>query len=188
MRTARSLTVCRGRSVCQGGVCGMHAPPCHAPPATHTPCHACPPHMPLLPCMPPTTHTPPTTHMPPLPCTPCPATHAPPPHNPPAHDPHHHVPPHAPCHACHPPPVDRILDTRFWKYYLVPTSLRAVKIRSQWKNTEKRGILCLPEFGDPGSPLNSFYTNMRWIAFFGWFSFQVHPTEARVRPNKSSRI
>ena len=25
-------------------------------------------------------------------------------------------------------PVDRILDTRFWKYYLAPTSLRAVKI------------------------------------------------------------
>ena len=26
------------------------------------------------------------------------------------------------------PPVDRILDTRYWKYYLAPTSLRAVKI------------------------------------------------------------
>ena len=25
-----------------------------------------------------------------------------------------------------PPPVNRILDTRFWKYYLAPTSLRAV--------------------------------------------------------------
>ena len=28
------------------------------------------------------------------------------------------------CNAC----WDRILDTRFWKYYLVPTSLRVVKI------------------------------------------------------------
>ena len=27
-----------------------------------------------------------------------------------------------------PPPVDRILDTRLWKYYLGPTSLRPVKI------------------------------------------------------------
>ena len=26
------------------------------------------------------------------------------------------------------PPVNRILDTRYWKYYLAPTSLRAVKI------------------------------------------------------------
>ena len=26
------------------------------------------------------------------------------------------------------PPVNRILDTRFWKYYLAPTSLRAVNI------------------------------------------------------------
>ena len=25
------------------------------------------------------------------------------------------------------PPVNRIIDTRFWKYYLAPTSLRAVK-------------------------------------------------------------
>ena len=28
----------------------------------------------------------------------------------------------------HPPTVNRILDTRFWKYYLAPTSLRAVNI------------------------------------------------------------
>ena len=28
-----------------------------------------------------------------------------------------------------PPPVDRILDTRWWKYYLGPTSLRLVKIQ-----------------------------------------------------------
>ena len=28
-----------------------------------------------------------------------------------------------------PPPVDRILDTRFWKYYLGPTSLRPVMTR-----------------------------------------------------------
>ena len=27
------------------------------------------------------------------------------------------------------PPMDRILDTRFWKYYLAPTSLRVVKIK-----------------------------------------------------------
>ena len=29
-----------------------------------------------------------------------------------------------------PPTVDRILDTRFWKYFLGPTSLRPVKIES----------------------------------------------------------
>ena len=32
------------------------------------------------------------------------------------------------------PPVNRFLDTRFWKYYLAPTSLRAVKTRLQWKS------------------------------------------------------
>ena len=31
-----------------------------------------------------------------------------------------------------PPPVDRILDTCFWKYYLAPTSLRAVIICALW--------------------------------------------------------
>ena len=59
-----------------------------------------------------------------------PAMHAYPPCTPPCHA----CPPatHAsPCHAyppaMHAPTVDRILDTRFWKYYLAPTSLRAVK-------------------------------------------------------------
>ena len=31
------------------------------------------------------------------------------------------------CTEADPPPLDRILNTRFWKYYLAPTSLRAVK-------------------------------------------------------------
>ena len=60
--------------------------------------------------------------------------HAPPPatHTPlPCMAPCHAHPPatHAPLASNHarPPPVDRILDTRFWKYYLAPTSLRAVK-------------------------------------------------------------
>ena len=49
----------------------------------------------------------------------------PPPCMPPCHA---HTPPCMPhCHA-RPPPVDRILDTHFWKYYLTPTSLRAVKM------------------------------------------------------------
>ena len=70
----------------------------------YTPCHACP-----LPCMPSAMHAP--CHAFP------PATHAPPAM-------------HVPCHAppMHASPVDRILDTHFWKYYLAPTSLRAVKI------------------------------------------------------------
>ena len=51
-----------------------------------------------------------------------PATHTPPPCTPPCHA---CLPPHT-MHATH--PVDRILDTRFWKYYLAPTSLRAVII------------------------------------------------------------
>ena len=34
-----------------------------------------------------------------------------------------------------PPPVDTILDTRFWKYYLTPTSLRAV-IKTQRNHRE----------------------------------------------------
>ena len=71
-----------------------------------------------LPCMPPH-HARPPCHTHPLPYMP-PAMHAP-----------HHVCPPWKCHACpppcpHPHTVDRILDTRFWKYYLAPTSLRAV--------------------------------------------------------------
>ena len=60
-----------------------------------------------------------------------------------------------------PRPVDRILDTRFWKYYLVPTSLRAVitgNIKSVTDfppvpiksfNMQVMGIL--PEFGEEAS-------------------------------------
>ena len=101
----------------------MHATPCHAPPR-----HACPPamHAPLL-CMPPLCHAhTPATHAP-LPCMP-PAKHAPPAtHRPPATHPNHMPPCHACPHAMHaPPPVDRILDTQLWKYYLAATSLRAV--------------------------------------------------------------
>ena len=59
-----------------------------------------------------------------------PLCHAcPPPCMPPAMQPTPHACPSHTCplcHTCH-PPVDRILDTRFWKYYLAPTSLRAVK-------------------------------------------------------------
>ena len=137
MCTARYVS----HNICHAWPPAMHAPchtcplpPCHAcplpctPPAMHAPathallpcmppCHACLPlpHMPPLPCMPPAMHTPCHAH-PPLPCIP-PAMHA---------------PCHAcPCHVhplpCMPPPVDEILDTRFWKYYLAPTSLRAVK-------------------------------------------------------------
>ena len=130
-------------------------PPCHAcspchtcpphacPPAMHAPCHTCPPamHAPLLPIW-----TAPACervtlllwieipfdfHACPLPQNRFPATH---PH---ACPPTMHAPlpcTFFPCHA-HPPPMDRILDTRFWKYYLAPTSLRAVITqmrRMQW--------------------------------------------------------
>ena len=95
----------RMRTACSLTECHASPPPCHAcPPTCHAPHHACPPAM----------HT-------------TPATHAPP---------HATCPPamHTPCHACPPAtyapphPVDRILDTPFWKYYLAPTSLRAVKM------------------------------------------------------------
>ena len=61
-------------------------------------------------CIPPAMHAPPTTHVHPQ--------HIPPPHMPPTT--------HPP--ATHTPTVDRILDPRFWKYYLAQTSLRAVNI------------------------------------------------------------
>ena len=81
----------------------VHPPPCMPP----LPC------IPPLPCMPPCHPCPPAMHAP-LPCTPTTT-----------HDPcHTHPPPCIPHYAC--PPVDRILDTRFWKYYLAPTSLQAV--------------------------------------------------------------
>ena len=127
MRIARSLTV---------SCCILHNPPGN---------HACPP---LQPCMPPTTmHTPTTTsphnHAHPPATTHAPGNHACPPatmhapqqpHMPPsnhAHPPQPCIPPsnhaHPPAttHACPPhnhtpPPVDRILDTHFWKYYLAP--------------------------------------------------------------------
>ena len=119
MRTACSLTV--SRSIRWG--LAYHAPPtthtpCHAhpppcmPPAMHAPhpCHACP-----LPCMPPSTHTP--CHARALPCSPStlhscpPATHAPHPllplpcTHPTTHTPHPLLP-HTPptCHT-HPLPA-----------------------------------------------------------------------------------
>ena len=130
MRTARSLTVSRSIFHAQ-----PPSPPCHATPvamhaslATHAPCHTCPCHAPPT-IHAPTTHAPLSCMPPPLPCMPpcyaCP------------------LPCMSPCHACPlpympsamhaslpymPPPMDRILDTRFWRYYLALTSLRAVKI------------------------------------------------------------
>ena len=121
-------------SICHARPPAKHAPyhvhlPCHA----HTPCHACHPpamHATPLPCMPPM-HAPlpcmPPFHACPLPCMPpchaCPpATHSPPPCTPLPCTPYHTCPRHAY------PPVDRILDKCFWKYYLAPTSLRAVII------------------------------------------------------------
>ena len=134
MSTARSLTV--SRSICQGGPPLPCTPPtyCHACPLQCTPlhhayplpctpptyCHACPlqctplHHAYPLPC------TPPPPCMPPLPCMPpchtCPpATHGPLPHA---------TTMHAPSPRS-PTPWTEFL-TRFWKYYLAQTSLRAV--------------------------------------------------------------
>ena len=73
-------------------------------------CHACPP-----PCTP-------HFHACPPPCMPLP--HMTPTMHPP---------------AMHVPHVDRILDTRFWKYYLAPTSLQAV-IR---KHSSRMRTACL---------------------------------------------
>ena len=108
-------TVSRGIRPGGGGRACRTCPSSHAhPPAMHTPqpcthpSHACPPttHAPLA------MHTPWHAHLP--------ATHAPPAiHTPLAM----HAPGHAPSQSCTPPPppaVDRILDTRFWKYYLAP--------------------------------------------------------------------
>ena len=93
MRTAHSLTVYRRI---------LHTPPAtmHAPRQPYMPPgnHACPPattHAPQQPCMPPSNHAcPPATTHPPT------TRHSP--------------------RQPHTTPVDRILDTRFWKYYLDP--------------------------------------------------------------------
>ena len=95
-----------------------HAPrqqPCMPPQSNH----ACPPGA--------TMHTPWSNHAQPpeQPCMlPQATTHAPP-RSSHTHPPgsNHTCPPGATTHA---PPVDRIVDTRFWKYYLAPTSLWAV--------------------------------------------------------------
>ena len=112
-------------------------------------------HAPLLPCMPPLPRTPLLRHAHPLHHAHPPFTmHATPsPHTPPfaMHAPLHHacMPPftmHSPGHAHPPPPQEQPhtppwsndacppprgqnVDTRFWKYYLAPTSLRAVMIK-----------------------------------------------------------
>ena len=50
------------------------------------------------------------------------------------------------------PPVNRILDTRFWKYYLATTSLRAVKIVNSYINCL---IWYLTQFLDQLKPVKS---------------------------------
>ena len=119
MCTARSLTV--SHSICWRSVHAMHAPWNACPPP---PCNTLP-HMPPLPCMPPAMHAsppcmPPTMHAPLATCTP-PAMYTPTMHGPPAT--------HAPLPCM--PDMDRILNTCFWKYYLAPTSLQAVKMEFQ---------------------------------------------------------
>ena len=131
-----------------------HAPPeqpCTPPRATtHAP--------PEQPCMPPweqprmpalSNHAHPpgaTTHAPPeQPCMPPQSNHTSPPqsnHTPPRSNhacpprSNHTRPPGATPHA----PLDRIVDTRFWKYYLAPTSLRAVNMHHlDWTATS---VLC----------------------------------------------
>ena len=87
-------------------------PATYAPHATHAPlphmphCHACSCHTHL-----PAMHAP-TTHVPP-PWTPWPCTSSLP----------------------HMPPMDRILDTHLWTYYLAATLLRAVYVRKWVCNT-----------------------------------------------------
>ena len=44
-----------------------------------------------------------------------------------------------------PPPVDRILDTRLWKYYLGPTSLRSVKIFHPYFHSIIEILMCFTE-------------------------------------------
>ena len=151
-KTAEKITLTRMHSsrihtIRFSGHISCHAPALHhtCPPAMHIPHHACPPamHAPHAmyaphhtcppPCMPPPHMSPCHTHPPP--CTP-PTMHAPLPHMPPPHMPPHHT---HPCHTAPlpctplprthplphmplPSPVDRIVDTRFWKHYLYTTS------------------------------------------------------------------
>ena len=113
MRTARSLTV--SRSIYHAyPLPTTHAPLCHPPP-----CHACPP-----------PHTPPTSMQAPHHAHP-PAMHTPTMHASYCHACPHHAcppatppPPHNACPPCHACPLWTEF-TRFWKYYLTPTSLRA---------------------------------------------------------------
>ena len=98
----------------------MHAPPREQPrmPSPGVPMHA-PSEQPCTPpweqpCMPPPGAT---MHLP-LPEQPC---------TPPQEQPHM-PPPGATTHA---PPCGQNVDTRFWKYYLAPTSLRAVTMKAK---------------------------------------------------------
>ena len=109
MCTACSLTV-------------SHCIPCMPPlgATTHAPRsnHACPPEQPCLtPLEQP--HAPGSNHE----CPPGATTHDPPWSN--------HTPPRATMYA---PPCEQN-DTRFWKYYIAPTSMRAVNIKER-RNTK----------------------------------------------------
>ena len=123
----------------------MHAP---HPPGSN---HACPSEHPCMP------HPPEQPRMPPQE-QPCMApqgatTHAPRSNHAPSRSNHAH-PPKQPCTAlqeqlcpptpleqpCMPPPCGQNVDTRFWKYYLAPTSLRAVISQSVARTFTKGSI------------------------------------------------
>ena len=180
MCTAHSLTVYHIRSICQGRVCMVHMPPCHAhpscmPPTIHAPYHACPPPTTPLPCMPPC-HTRPLPHMPPHHACPLPAMHAPSlPCMPPS------------CQAC--PPVNRMTDG--CKNITLPKLCLLAVTRSgtSQRNRLRIGGGALGAHGTPssqsstlnfqvvctvGAPIFRFGT-LFWkiLCYFLWFLFRI---------------
>ena len=69
------------------------------------------------------------------------------------------------------PPVDRILDTRFWKYYLAPTSLRAIKIGKN-VNLSISNALCFTHSSLAAQNYHApLYNTWTYSIHYIWWSF-----------------
>ena len=78
-----------------------------------------------------------------------------------------------------PPPVDRILDTRFWKYYLGPTSLRPVIKGKQIANRNRISLLwwCFPQRQAVNVSRIEFSHNTQ--SWQHWHLIQMHQKHSR---------
>ena len=86
------------------------------------------------------------------------------------------------------PPLDRILDTGYWKYYLAPTSLRAVNIRGFNKSNPKLsiplGIFISSERNVP-STIGVTFLSSNWLLMTWMFENRSHWKSQKLKKNRS---